>query len=73
MHKPKGACFVLCSTKFSSIMLEYCKTILSKVSFDPLLLQKELTKSLKWLNETEQQELIDWCKHTLNMTAEYLL
>lgn len=42
-------------------MLEYSKTILSKVSFDPILFKKELRKSLSWVNQNEQKLLIQWC------------
>ena len=44
------------------IQLEYCKFILEKVSFDPRLFQKELTKSLKILVESEARELLAWVK-----------
>jgi hypothetical protein len=44
------------------IQLEYCKFILEKVSFDPLLFQKELRKSLKVLVEAEARELLSWVK-----------
>ncbi|MDX5348593.1 MAG: hypothetical protein LPJ89_08025 [Hymenobacteraceae bacterium] len=42
-------------------MLEYIKTILSKVSFDKKLFEKELKKSLKVLVEEEVEELRKWC------------
>lgn len=41
-------------------MLEYCKTILSKVSFDRLLFEKELAKAIKLL-EAQLGELKEWC------------
>ena len=37
-------------------MLELCKEILIKVSFDKYLFQKELNKSLKWVNNSEDRE-----------------
>ena len=43
-------------------MLEYCKTILAKVSFDTDLFQKELMKSLKFVSNQEKKELIRWCE-----------
>ena len=43
-------------------MLEYSKSILEKVSFDPELFQKELKKALKMLNPDEMRELILWCR-----------
>ena len=33
-------------------MLKFCKSILEKVSFDPILFKKELSKSTKWLTKT---------------------
>ncbi len=42
-------------------MLEYFKTILSKVSFDRWLFEKELRKALKTLVDEEISKLKDWC------------
>tara|TARA_R110002096_G_scaffold149054_1_gene310300 strand:+ start:319 stop:510 length:192 start_codon:yes stop_codon:yes gene_type:complete len=43
-------------------MLELCKEILLKVSFDKLLFQKELNKALRWIsNSDEQESLKTWC------------
>ncbi len=42
-------------------MIEYVKMVLSKVSFDGHLFEKELTKALKELMPTEVVELRDWC------------
>ena len=42
-------------------MLEYFKKILSKVSFDSMLFEKELKKALKALLEIEIEELRVWC------------
>jgi hypothetical protein len=42
-------------------MLEYFKTILSKVSFDKSLFEKELRKAIKSLVEHEVQQLKRWC------------
>jgi len=43
-------------------MLELCKEILTKVSFDKYLFQKELSKSLKWVSNSEEREkLKTWC------------
>ncbi|HIB77276.1 MAG TPA: hypothetical protein EYN28_02710 [Flavobacteriales bacterium] len=42
-------------------MLEFCKSILSKVSFDRTLFAKELKKSVRWLKRSEIQSLKDWC------------
>lgn len=42
-------------------MLEYFKTILSKVSFDRWLFEKELKKAINFLVPNEIQTLKDWC------------
>ena len=42
-------------------MLEYFKTILSKVSFSKYLFEKELKKAIKVLVEEELLELQRWC------------
>ena len=42
-------------------MLEYFKTILSKVSFDKRLFEKELRKAVKSLISDELEELKKWC------------
>ena len=42
-------------------MLEYFKTILSKVSFSKYLFEKELSKAIKVLVEEELKELQRWC------------
>jgi len=42
-------------------MLEYFKTILSKVSFSKYLFEKELRKAIKVLIEEELEELRSWC------------
>ena len=42
-------------------MLDYCKTILEKVSFDKTLFRKELTKAVKWLKLDEKMLLMVWC------------
>lgn len=42
-------------------MLEYFKLILSKVSFDKRLFERELRKAIKSLVEDELNELKNWC------------
>lgn len=42
-------------------MLNYFKTILSKVSFDKRLFEKELRKAIKSLIRDELEELKNWC------------
>ena len=45
-------------------MLEYCKTILQKVSFNKSLFEKELKKSLSLIKKEERKTFIQWCKET---------
>lgn len=42
-------------------MLEYFKTILSKVSFDGKLFEKELKKAIKSLVNDDLGDLKKWC------------
>ena len=42
-------------------MLEYFKTILSKVSFNEFLFEKELKKAIKSLVSDEIENLKYWC------------
>ena len=42
-------------------MLEFSKTILSKISFDKYLFKKELQKAIKWLKPKEATLLKVWC------------
>ena len=42
-------------------MLNYVKTILTRVSFDARLFEKELRKAIKMLIAAEVQELKRWC------------
>lgn len=54
-------------------MLEMCKEILTKVSFDRLLFQKELNKALKWLQTEELEYFRDWCLSTFGKTYPDIL
>ncbi|HAC24747.1 MAG: hypothetical protein ACK5V5_03530 [Cyclobacteriaceae bacterium] len=42
-------------------MLNYVKTVLTRVSFDAWLFEKELRKAIKALIAEEVQELRSWC------------
>lgn len=42
-------------------MLNYFKTILTRVSFDAFLFEKELRKAIRTLIEAEIQDLRIWC------------
>lgn len=44
-------------------MLEYCKIILSKVSFDGNLFEKELVKAISNLAFVELKVFQRWCYH----------
>ncbi len=50
--------------KFKTPMIEYVKTVLSKVSFDKNLFEKELLKALVLLLPNEIIELRKWCIST---------
>lgn len=43
-------------------MLEYYKTVLGKVCFDPILFNKELRKAFRTLRGSERIALRDWLK-----------
>ena len=45
-------------------MFEYSKEILTKVSFDRTLFNKELVKAIKWLKVDERKLLMMWCLAT---------
>ena len=51
-------------------MLNFCKKILNKVSFDPRLFKKELAKSTKWLSKKDLANLKIWA---LTYFANYRL
>lgn len=50
----------------SSGMLEYFKVILTRVSFDLRLFEKELRKAIRMLIDDEINELRRWCYTTFN-------
>jgi hypothetical protein len=54
-------------------MLELCKEILTKVSFDKILFQKELKKALSWLKSEEIAGFKDWCLSTFGGTHPEVL
>lgn len=43
-------------------MLEYTKTILEKVSFDPRIFRKELRKAVKYVTKEEYDYLKSWVR-----------
>ena len=54
-------------------MLEYFKTILSKVSFDKRLFEKELRKAIKVLIPNEVEMLKEWCFQTFGAKYQPIL
>lgn len=44
-------------------MLDFCKEVLTKVSFDRLLFRKELEKAIQWLRNNKEDLLHfrQWC------------
>ena len=48
-------------------MLEYIKTILEKVSFEPFLFEKEYNKAKVYLSNDEMNELSYWCSLKFGM------
>ncbi len=54
-------------------MLNYAKKILTKVSFDARLFEKELRKAIKALIGDELQEFKQWCYTTFGNQHEAIL
>lgn len=54
-------------------MLNYVKTVLTKVSFDALLFEKELRKAIKLLVADEISELKNWCYTSFGSQHEAIL
>ena len=58
-------------------MLEFCKTVLSRVSFDRRLFAKELKKSFRWLSREDAEALRQWAmagyspKHAQTIAAAF--
>ena len=54
-------------------MLDYIKTILTKVSFDIKLFEKELKKAIKQLVSDDLLELKKWCYQKFSGKHELVL
>lgn len=54
-------------------MLEYSKIILSKVSFDEALLQKEFEKAIRNITIEEQPALREWCGKQLGKKCDEIV
>jgi hypothetical protein len=50
---------------FKQSMLEYCKIILAKISFDKRLFRKEYRKTFSYLEPSEQGELKKWIREKI--------
>ena len=53
-------------------MLNYVKTILTKVSFDKSLFEKELSKAVEKLTTNDLSELRSWCYVNFSEYADIL-
>lgn len=47
--------------KQECVMINYCKTILEKVSFNKQLFERELRKASGFVSLKEYKELVNWC------------
>jgi hypothetical protein len=54
-------------------MLNYVKTILTRVSFDARLFEKELRKAIKMLLAEELRELRNWCYEKFSQEHKAIL
>ena len=54
-------------------MLNYVKTVLTKVSFDGKLFEKELRKAIRMLIADEVRELRNWCYASFSKEHEAIL
>lgn len=54
-------------------MLDYFKSILTRVSFDARLFEKELRKAIRTLVVEEVQELRAWCYSNFSREHEAIL
>jgi hypothetical protein len=54
----------------TKVMLDYTKSILERVSFDPALFYKELQKAIKTLLPHEMEQLKEWLYRFTNKKPE---
>jgi len=54
----------------SKIMFDYTKSILERVSFDPILFCKELEKAIKTLLPYEMEQLQEWLSNFIKEKPE---
>ncbi len=55
---------------FKQNMLEYCKIILVKMSFDKRLFRKEYRKTFNYLDTNDHNELKKWIRNQLKMAGQ---
>jgi hypothetical protein len=58
---------------FKQSMLEYCKIILLKISFDRRLFRKEYRKTFNYLDKNEHGELKKWLRTQMKMGDSLLM
>gem|GEM_PF-141161 len=58
---PCNSLYFRMSAKTLLSMMEFCKEVLTKVSFDRLLFRKELQKAIRWLKRDELSQFKQWC------------
>jgi len=56
---------IMTGIEFNRSMLEYCKIILSKISFDKKLFRKEYKKTFNYLEPQEHSELKRWLRNQM--------
>jgi hypothetical protein len=54
-------------------MLEYCKIILAKISFDRRLFRKEYRKTFNYLDTNEHNELKKWIREKMKTGDDLFL
>jgi hypothetical protein len=59
--------FAMKGRKFKQSMLEYCKIILMKISFDKKLFRKEYRKTFLYLEANEHHELKKWIREKIGV------
>jgi hypothetical protein len=58
---------------FKQSMLEYCKIILVKISFDKRLFRKEYRKTFNYLDANEHNELKKWIREKMGIGDKLFL
>jgi hypothetical protein len=61
------------SRNFKRSMLEYCKIILAKISFDRRLFRKEYRKTFSYLKPDEHNDLKKWIREQIKTGERFFL